>query len=278
MSPIITRERHMTPEIRKNAYIGHAGDCKSKCPNCNQLNITPFKLFFKFIDRTQVIFSNLEPICEQCYQDIPLDNRPPLTLESITKELSFKKHINHNTKCFCCDVNEITWFNHHCSHILSFTDGGEEVFDNLKPTCISCNLSMGHRELGEFMLNVFGRNINTILRSNNNELVRALVPVPALSPELALKITVSMILKDFTKYENYLIVKTDKKPKKNSTHYITRHDVFEQQKITVGGFFRNKKYLGENKHGGGKDNPTKYGLKDIRYDIDKMGYLKVIKP
>jgi 5-methylcytosine-specific restriction endonuclease McrA len=53
--------------------------------------------------------------------------------------------------CLCCKVTNITQMSFHCGHIISEFNGGEINLDNLKPICSSCNLSMGKRNMEEFM-------------------------------------------------------------------------------------------------------------------------------
>ena len=74
----------------------------------------------------------------------------PLTL----KRNVWNKHIGEaigKTLCLCCKLSEITQLNFSCGHIISEFNGGNMKLDNLKPICVSCNSSMGTRNMNEFM-------------------------------------------------------------------------------------------------------------------------------
>lgn len=59
------------------------------------------------------------------------------------------------TKCPVCQHNEITQMNFHCAHVVAEVMGGETNVSNLRPTCASCNLSMGRKNLNEFKKSYF---------------------------------------------------------------------------------------------------------------------------
>ena len=52
-------------------------------------------------------------------------------------------------KCFTCN-KELDYHTFHASHIVSVKNGGSDNINNLKICCITCNLSMGTRNLYEF--------------------------------------------------------------------------------------------------------------------------------
>ena len=56
-------------------------------------------------------------------------------------------------KCMCCGQNDISIQNSscECGHIISRKNGGESVFQNLRPICASCNRSMGATNMDEYM-------------------------------------------------------------------------------------------------------------------------------
>jgi hypothetical protein len=60
------------------------------------------------------------------------------------------------SKCLCCDINEITQMNFECGHIISESDGGETIIDNLLPICSICNKSMGKNNLNLFREQIKG--------------------------------------------------------------------------------------------------------------------------
>ena len=51
--------------------------------------------------------------------------------------------------CYCCSKT-LDYHSFHASHIISVKNGGSDNINNLKICCITCNLSMGTRNLEEF--------------------------------------------------------------------------------------------------------------------------------
>ena len=88
--------------------------------------------------------------------------RPSITFEEqvhlvIENEIKLRKTISRTLRkhvwvkrcndkisgeCFCC-LEEISFTNFDCGHIVSVKDGGSNDIDNLEPVCRSCNLHMG---------------------------------------------------------------------------------------------------------------------------------------
>jgi 5-methylcytosine-specific restriction endonuclease McrA len=56
-----------------------------------------------------------------------------------------------STKCFCCKSKDIFQIEFHCGHVKPEVEGGNSTLDNLRPICAQCNLSMGSRNMREFM-------------------------------------------------------------------------------------------------------------------------------
>jgi len=56
-------------------------------------------------------------------------------------------------KCMCCGQNDISIQNTsaECGHIISRKNGGQSVFQNLRPICSSCNRSMSSTNMDEYM-------------------------------------------------------------------------------------------------------------------------------
>ncbi len=54
-------------------------------------------------------------------------------------------------RCFCCE-NEITYEKWHCGHITARAKGGGIEPENLRPTCHTCNLSMGTMNMYEYII------------------------------------------------------------------------------------------------------------------------------
>jgi 5-methylcytosine-specific restriction endonuclease McrA len=70
------------------------------------------------------------------------------------KTLSWNTYIGEEigmTECLCCKTTKITQLNFHCGHIVSDKNGGSIKVNNLRPICAECNLSMGSKNMDEFM-------------------------------------------------------------------------------------------------------------------------------
>jgi 5-methylcytosine-specific restriction endonuclease McrA len=63
------------------------------------------------------------------------------------------------TKCTCCYQAKMTVFNFHCAHIVSVAKGGDTNLNNLKPTCSTCNLSMGTDDFYTFQKRMGYKNL-----------------------------------------------------------------------------------------------------------------------
>jgi hypothetical protein len=57
-------------------------------------------------------------------------------------------------KCCCCKSTQITVQNFVCGHVESDKKGGEINIHNLRPICVSCNSSMGSKNMNSFMKDV----------------------------------------------------------------------------------------------------------------------------
>jgi hypothetical protein len=60
------------------------------------------------------------------------------------------KGIGHSS-CMCCKIEIITPFNYHCGHVISEANNGDISIYNLRPVCAGCNLSMGKKDMRDFM-------------------------------------------------------------------------------------------------------------------------------
>ncbi len=64
-------------------------------------------------------------------------------IPKIIRDLVFKTYEKEcNGKCWCCNDQPISYTNFQCGHIKSEKDGGLQEVENLRPICVSCNLSM----------------------------------------------------------------------------------------------------------------------------------------
>jgi hypothetical protein len=73
---------------------------------------------------------------------------------------AWNKHCGKRSEvlCICCRTSVLTPFSFHAGHVVSDHDGGATTVDNIRPICSACNLSMGKRNMGEFVLTHFPKN------------------------------------------------------------------------------------------------------------------------
>ena len=85
----------------------------------------------------------------------PLPSSPPKRkIPFAIRRLVWNAHVGEEigkTKCQCCGSADITQMQFHCGHVLATAHGGETVVSNLRPICMSCNLSMGTMNMNDFM-------------------------------------------------------------------------------------------------------------------------------
>lgn len=58
--------------------------------------------------------------------------------------------------CYCCS-GVIDSKNFDCGHIVAAANGGENIVENLRPLCSTCNKSMGKQNMEEFKSIYFRR-------------------------------------------------------------------------------------------------------------------------
>ncbi len=66
----------------------------------------------------------------------------PKRIKTMTWDMFIGLNIG-KTKCVCCNQNEITQSDFHCGHVVSQA--------NLRPICSQCNLSMGKKNMIQWM-------------------------------------------------------------------------------------------------------------------------------
>ena len=54
-------------------------------------------------------------------------------------------------KCFCCDLEKISYANFECGHIQAKTKEGDITIPNLRPICSLCNKSMNNKHMEVFI-------------------------------------------------------------------------------------------------------------------------------
>ena len=75
--------------------------------------------------------------------------------KSIPKKIRGEAWTNHfgtSTKgaCYCCKVELDVFEDWHAGHIVSHSNGGADIAQNIRPVCGSCNLSMGTENMDAF--------------------------------------------------------------------------------------------------------------------------------
>jgi len=76
------------------------------------------------------------------------------TIPKVLKQHVWNRYIGvkiGEKECCCCNKNKITQMSYHCGHVISEANGGSLDIYNLRPICSSCNLSMGKKDMRDFM-------------------------------------------------------------------------------------------------------------------------------
>ena len=79
-------------------------------------------------------------------------------IPAVIRRLVWDKYIGEEKgkgKCYCCEMIEISQMNFICGHVVSEFNGGKITIENLRPICVSCNLSMGTMDMNKFKNNYF---------------------------------------------------------------------------------------------------------------------------
>lgn len=127
--------------------------------------------------KTEILETIVESIQEpiEIYKCPILDNnkQPKINISHLMKRMVWDKWIGEEigkTKCPCCKMSEITQLTFIAGHIHAESRGGEYSVENLIPICQSCNLSMGTKNMHEFMkthrLNIIQEDVADIKNKN----------------------------------------------------------------------------------------------------------------
>ena len=126
--------------------------------NLDSVLVSDLKIVLKYLDKPitgktklkadiikeikHIIFNNS---CDDHdnYHDIIEKNTTKSIPKSVRDEV-------YNTKCMCCNINEIKSTNFQCGPVVSTAMGGKTIIDNLRPVCQPCNLSMGTMSMTEW--------------------------------------------------------------------------------------------------------------------------------
>lgn len=95
----------------------------------------------------------------------------PETMKILTKKRKIPKHVRQQVwneyigqdltryKCLCCNKTVIDLTNFECGHVIAETNGGDETISNLRPICSGCNRGMGTRDMREYALTNYKRDL-----------------------------------------------------------------------------------------------------------------------
>jgi hypothetical protein len=114
------------------------------------------------VDNTKYLVESEQKTKSVLDEEVTKTKETPVKKEKIKKKpipLALKrnvwnKHIGETvgkTLCLCCKLTDITQMNFSCGHIISEFNGGDMKLDNLKPICVSCNSSIGTKNMDEFI-------------------------------------------------------------------------------------------------------------------------------
>ena len=119
-----------------------------------------FVIIHQKLTQNKVDNSNLNSKEKDCKE--PINNSSKHFRQNIPKSVRIKvweTHIGrfYEGKCYVCsktiDVN-----NFHTAHVIAYKKGGITHVENLRPTCVICNLSAGTQNLDEFAAQYYGKN------------------------------------------------------------------------------------------------------------------------
>lgn len=122
-----------------------------------QKTITTSQFNTKIIKQKKELKSKDIPVSKVLTKDTTTEKIKPTKKKSlplVLKRNVWNKHIGEaigKTLCLCCKLTEITQLNFSCGHIISEFNDGKLKLDNLKPICVSCNSSIGTKNMDDFI-------------------------------------------------------------------------------------------------------------------------------
>jgi len=120
----------------------------NSCDNCISLQrIVDAKLAVPPIVSPPIVEPVVQPEVEQKAPQKPRRSIPKKIRGLVWKEY-FGDSMSGN--CWCCKKNLEALDDWHAGHIVSHANGGKDGVSNLRPVCISCNLSMGTENMDDF--------------------------------------------------------------------------------------------------------------------------------
>ena len=95
-----------------------------------------------------------------------IKEKPKKRKKAIPKKIkndSWNKYVGKKvgeTKCLCCRTTQIESKDFVAGHIISEANGGTITVDNIVPICNSCNLSMGTKNMDDFISEHYPENLS----------------------------------------------------------------------------------------------------------------------
>ena len=90
----------------------------------------------------------------------------PKTKRAVPKKVrddSWNKYVGTDkgeAPCLCCRTTKISKSEFHAGHVISEAKGGQTTVENIRPICGPCNLSMGTRDMREFVQAHYPKNLS----------------------------------------------------------------------------------------------------------------------
>ena len=90
----------------------------------------------------------------------------PKTKRAVPKKVrddSWNKYVGTDkgeAPCLCCRTSTISKSEFHAGHVISEANGGLATVENIRPICGGCNLSMGTRDMREFVQTHYPKNLS----------------------------------------------------------------------------------------------------------------------
>jgi len=93
----------------------------------------------------------------------PKAEKPTASRKAIPKKIRGEAWANAfgdsmKGQCYCCKKELHAFDTWHAGHIVSHANGGKDIASNLRPTCTSCNLSMGTQNMDVFIQTYYNPN------------------------------------------------------------------------------------------------------------------------
>ena len=119
----------------------------ANCDNCISLQ--------RIVDAKLAIPQPIQPVAivqPEVKSDVKVPQKPRRSIPKKIRGLVWKEYFGESMTgaCFCCKKKLEALDDWHAGHIVSHANGGKDGVANLRPVCISCNLSMGTENMDEF--------------------------------------------------------------------------------------------------------------------------------